>query len=401
MRCAASFALVLLLACACGGGTDQADGPAAPTTAQGAAALPAAGGTGSAQATPAEIESGTVDATANAEQAPGPPPTTIAAPATVLAAGAPRAVLVRIEDRLAALSGTGAEPAWTLHGAVAAADGASAYRADNGQLVRVDTRTGAATERWALPAGNDWRAVVVSPGGDHVVLTDGVIDRDHRPARSRLLVWHRAAPDAPMLIEQAGALEPEALSTNGTLVYLLEHHDSYYRVRVLDTVTDQIFDSFGRDKSPAEDMNGVAVHAALSPDGRVLSTLYRQPADGDHEPFVHVLHLEQGWSYCADLPEGSYTSIASAADGRTVYVGASDNSWIDLDLAALETSTSPIPTFVHRDATPPVPLNPAGTLVTADGVVTADAGGVSWYRDGQLLGRVERPVQRLLALVAN
>lgn len=326
------------------------------------------------------------------------PPQSIA-PVTT-APAEPRTALVRIDGRLAALAPTALEPAWVLDGAVAAADGASAYRVEAGELVRFDTATGSAAGRWPLPPGTNWRVAVVSGIGAHVVLTDGVIDSEHRPATSRLVLWHALTPDAPKLVESPGALEPEAISPDGTRVYVLDHRDGYYRVRNLELSLGQLFDTFGRDKSPAEDMAGHAVHATLSPDGRMLSTLYRA-AHGDHEPFVHVLHLEYGWSYCADLPAGSYTSIASSVDGRTVYVGASDGSWIDLAVATLETTIDPLPVQVHRGSEPPVPLNAAGTLVTPGGIVTADSRGVAWYRNGQLINRVDHPVERLVALVSS
>jgi hypothetical protein len=170
-------------------------------------------------------------------------------------------------------------------------------------------------------------------------------------------------------------------------------------VRTLDVVTGDLSDTFGRDKSPAEDMNGTAVHAALSPDGHILSTLYRVAGDSAHEPFVHILNLAGGWSYCADLPEGTYTTIASSLDGRTVYVGASDGSWISIDLTDMdEVSLDPLPLVVHAPSSPPVQLAVGGSLVTADATVTADASGISWYRDGVLLANIARPVDRLVAL---
>ena len=46
------------------------------------------------------------------------------------------------------------------------------------------------------------------------------------------------------------------------------HRESYYRVRSLNLSSGEIFDTFGRGKSLAEDMAGQALHAVLSPDGR-------------------------------------------------------------------------------------------------------------------------------------
>ena len=250
-----------------------------------------------------------------------------------------------------------------------------------------------------LPAAAAWRVVVVSPDGAHVVLTDGVVDSDHRPASTRLLVWHAATPDHPDLIEHPGALQPEALSPDGTVVFLLDHAATSYRVRIFDLASRSLYDSIGRDKSPAEDMYGQAVHAVLSPDGAVLSTLYRVAGDPTARPFVHVLYLAGAWSYCADLPFGDYTSIATSLDGRTVYVATKDGSWISIDVSEMsQTSTDPLPMVVHPVSAPPVPMATGGSLVAADVTVTADAAGVSWYRDGQLVAHITTRVDRLVAL---
>jgi hypothetical protein len=327
-----------------------------------------------------------------------PPSTSVArAPAATIDT---RTALVEVSGKLAAFAPPDREPSWTLPGAVASPDGTTAYRVEAGPvLARFDTRDASSTGRWPLPAGEAWRVVVVSSDGSHVVLTDGTIDSEHRPAVTRLALWSAAAPDAARLIERAGALQPEALSPNGGVIFLLDYRSTYYRVRSLDVVTGEISDTFGRDKSPAEDMNGTAVHAALSPDGHILSTLYRIADETTGEPFVHVLNLAAGWSYCADLPEGTYTAITSSIDGHTVYVGAGDGSWIAIDLTGMdEASTDPLPMTFHPPSSPPVPLAVGGSLVTSDGAVTADAAGVSWYQGGTLLAHIAHPVDRLVAL---
>lgn len=329
-----------------------------------------------------------------------------AAPPSTSVAGAPnttigtRTALVEMSGKLAAFAPPNREPRWTLPGAIASPDGTTAYRVETGpRLARFDTRDASSTGSWPLPAGEAWRVVVVSPDGSQVVLTDGAIDFEHRPAVTRMALWNDEAPDDARLIEHPGALQPEALSPNGNLLFLLDYRSTYYRVRTLDVVTGELSDTFGRDKSPAEDMNGLAVHAALSPDGHILSTLYRVADETTGEPFVHVLNLAAGWSYCADLPEGTYTAIASSVDGRTVYVGAGDGSWIAIDLTGMdEASGDPLPMTFNPPSSPPVPLAVGGTLVTSDGAVTADAAGVSWYQGGALLAHVAHPVDRLVAL---
>jgi dipeptidyl aminopeptidase/acylaminoacyl peptidase len=310
---------------------------------------------------------------------------------------------VEVGGTLVALAPEQREPLWTLADGVASPDGSAAYRVEPGPVIaRFDTGAAAPTGRWPLPAGDAWRVVVVSPDGSHVVLTDGPVDAEHRPAVTRMALWSDGAPEHAQLIERPGALQPEALSPDGSTIFLLDHRNTYYRVRTLDVASGNLSDTFGRDKSPAEDMNGTAVHAALSPDGHILSTLYRVPGEPAGEPFVHILNLAGGWSYCADLPQATYTTIASSPDGRTVYVGASDGSWISIDLTDFdEISMDPFPILVHPPSSPPVPLAVGGSMVTAAATVTADATGVSWFRAGILVAHVDHPVDRLVALAPN
>jgi hypothetical protein len=332
-----------------------------------------------------------------------PPTTSIGRVTTTTATTDTRTALVEVSGELAAFAPPDGEPSWTLPGAVASPDGTTAYRVEAGAvLARFDTRDASSTGRWPLPENGAWRVVVVSPDGSHVVLTDGTIDSEHRPAVTRLALWSGGAPNDARLIERPGALQPEALSPNGRVIFLLDYRGTYYRVRSLDVVTGEISDTFGRDKSPAEDMNGTAVHAALSPDGHVLSTLYRIADETTGEPFVHVLNLAAGWSYCADLPEGTYTAITSSVDGHMVYVGADDGSWIAIDVAGMdEASADPLPMTFHPPSSPPVPLAAGGSLVTSDGAVTADAAGLSWYQGGTLLAHIAHPVDRLVALAPD
>ena len=307
------------------------------------------------------------------------------------------AALVVQGGALAVVEPGAAAPAWTVPGAVAALDGSAAYRADGDALVRLDLRTGEATGRWPLPSGA-WHVAVVSPGGQRVVVTDGVLDDARPPTTTRLALVDTTRTEPPVERTLPGALEPEALSVGGDRVFVLDHRPDYYRVRAVSLGTGAIDDVFGRDKSAGEDMVGEAVRAVLSPDGTVLATLYREPTG--HHPFVHVLHLANGWAYCADLPAKPYESIANTADGRTVYVGAADGSWVSLDLSAFgEPSSDPLPLADHHGTAPPVPLARGGTIVRDRVVVTADATGVTWSSGGATVGRFDGPVERLVGLL--
>ena len=61
-------------------------------------------------------------------------------------------------------------------------------------------------------------------------------------------------------------------------------------------------------------MHGHAVHGVMSADRTLLATLYRNPGDDDEPAFVHVLDLQDGWSYCADLPARSAPARRAGRD---------------------------------------------------------------------------------------
>ena len=105
---------------------------------------------------------------------------------------------------------------------------------------------------------------------------------------------------APLTL--TGDVQPEAFSIDGSLVFALNYVGDHYRVQTIELATGERYDTNDRDKVPPEDMHGQAVHGVMSKDRTLLATLYRNPGDADEPAFVHVLDLQHGWSYCADLP---------------------------------------------------------------------------------------------------
>jgi hypothetical protein len=307
--------------------------------------------------------------------------------------------LVQVGGVLMAVRPTTGQQIWALDGAVASADGRFLFGVAKGKLVRYLAGTAERKGEWALPAGRAWRVAVVGGTGAHVVLTDGVVDAQHRVTSTRLAAWHERGTGAIEALTEPGTIEPEAISPDGTMVFVLDHRATYYRVRTLSLADNQIFDTSARDKSlPPENMNGLPVRGVLSPDGRVLSTLYRVAGGA---PFVHVLHLENGYSYCADLPAGDYTSMTQSLDGHTLYVGERSGRWLTLDLRFVDDwSDETMAVAVHATGVPPVPLASGGVVVGEQSNVAADATGISWFRDGALVARVDHKVDRLVTLVA-
>jgi hypothetical protein len=102
-------------------------------------------------------------------------------------------------------------------------------------------------------------------------------------------------------------------------------------VQTVDLSTGRQFDTTDRDKTLSpEDMHGASVRGVMSSDRTLLATLYRNPGNEEEPAFVHVLDLERGWSYCADLPKpfgsGSPGSdVIELTSTNTVVVAA--NPW--------------------------------------------------------------------------
>ncbi|MBB5081577.1 YncE family protein [Nonomuraea endophytica] len=158
-----------------------------------------------------------------------------------------------------------------------------------------------------------------------------------------------AGPDGSRDLRLDGNVEPEAFSTDGQAMYVLEYlppdKPDRYRVRVLDLPSGTPKPLNTRDKKPVpegkeEEMRGQGRQAVLDRDAGVLYTLYtHQPdhlhtrdlvAGGDSAPgvhaFVHVLQLDQRWAYCLDLPQPfgmgppEAHTLTLSPDGRTLFI---------------------------------------------------------------------------------
>jgi DNA-binding beta-propeller fold protein YncE len=140
-----------------------------------------------------------------------------------------------------------------------------------------------------------------------------------------------------------GNFEPEAFSTNGRSLYLLRYlpaiAPTHYRVTSLDLSKGKVWDVYGPDKVPVQNMTSTRLVQSLSPDASALYTLYsNQPpafTAGYVPPvldaaqavaFVHTLDLANGFAMCVALPKVFGTArpqtsaMASSPDGRQVFV---------------------------------------------------------------------------------
>jgi hypothetical protein len=173
---------------------------------------------------------------------------------------------------------------------------------------------------WRLPTiGLDPTPVGVSanaaesPNGATVVLVEDLPEGAVRTS-SRFAVLRHTPTGQPnsRVIELAGAFDYDAISPDGSILYVVEHlagkPDGRYQVRAVDLETGVLRDAIIADKRNLEEaMAGWPVAQLRRPDGIVL-TLYR----GAEHPFIHALNTKEGWAVCIDLPASRDDAAASA-----------------------------------------------------------------------------------------
>jgi hypothetical protein len=252
--------------------------------------------------------------------------------------------------------------------------------------------------RWVLPTiGVEPVPVGVSSDGSTIVLveadvTHGAAGADRTMSRFALLDAYLVSRHAPRIIELDGAFDFDALSPDGSLLYVAEQIpaslEGRYQVRVVETATGRLRPEVIVDKRNVdEQMAGYPIDQERRGDGMVL-TLYR----GVQHPFVHALSSVDAWAVCIDLPNRGFDDVDAATDWGIVSVGSSDLAInatlgiaVDIDPGELTvrrtldfepSAASPfrLAKFGHGD------LGPAGRRVVAspDGaaVFAAGAGGI-------------------------
>lgn len=258
---------------------------------------------------------------------------------------APRHILfVRSGSGLLALGGDA--PGLSAADAVAAPDFsvvAAAERRDGATVVERIAPSGEALDEIVVEGQLAPR--VLSRNGDLVAL--GAPRRagstPYLPegrTRTRLVVLDAGneEPRAVRDFELAGNFEPEAFSTDGSELFLIEYlpaaDPERYRVRRLKLENGSVV-PIGRLKTAApEQMQGTGRTQVYSPHGHELYTLYTQQTDTGHteghhpgdNAFVHLLNLEEKWAHCIDLPPefaagpATASALATSPGGDLLYV---------------------------------------------------------------------------------
>lgn len=168
-----------------------------------------------------------------------------------------------------------------------------------------------------------------------------------RPAEARVVAGDRyttiIGADGER-IRLLGRFEFDARSTDGRLLYLIEHRpppgSENYRVRVYDFAAAELRPEPVADKRNLEtDMTGRPMARTTSADHVWVFTLYRSA----RHAFVHALNVDHAFALCLDLPRGAGRgsgdwTLEVSADGATLHAvagAAADRADFDLrDLPA-------------------------------------------------------------------
>ena len=287
---------------------------------------------------------------------------------------------------------TGEAAAQVFPGGIPASDWSAVVRATmrrrETQVVALDT---SGTRLWSSVVRGSLEVKLASAHADLVALGPPGGSTGYPTGRSwTTLVVVGPDPMDPNTIELRGNYEPEAFSTDGGSLFVVQYlpplRPSHYRVRRLDLRTERVEGVYTVDGHLQEAMRGTARIQAASPDGRRLYTLYTlDEPDGTRRAFVHVLSLDELWAHCVDLPEGFATAgeqalaIAVASDGERVFVAdATSGAVSEIDTGALRvTRTAPAAFFA--------PGGTAQAVAGHDGTLSLAKGGRLVVLDGATL----------------
>jgi len=262
---------------------------------------------------------------------------------------------------------------------------------------------------WAPPTvGDDPTPAGLSADGKTLVLVAASPDAHRTTTRFAIVPFPpiEGTPElAPHVVELPGAVDFDAISPDGRILYVVQHldGDGGYQVRAVDLPAGTMRPDVITDKrNLGEQMAGWPLAQLRASSGMVL-TLYR----GADHPFIHALNTAEAWAVCIDLPGGGTATddadwglAASTGWGSVYAVNATRGLAVDVDpseLVARRTvtlSTAAAPTFElakfgHVDG------GPVGRRVvaTTDGSFVYAAGADAVLRlkrdlsvDGRLLG---------------
>jgi hypothetical protein len=265
--------------------------------------------------------------------------------------------------------------AYSVAGGVAAPDWSVLYRttpAGSGTTVTALAPDG--STRWSEQVDGHLGVKLAAPGGATVVLGPRYSGTG-RPRTDLVVGRMGIARPTFRTFHVPGNVEPEAMSLDGSTLFLIEYvpamHPTGYLLRRLELASGDLGDVRRVDEDETGVMHAVARTHVMARDGSRLYTLYTVPG---RRAFVHVLDLRDKYAHCVDLPLPFGTGPQSAValtlthDGSRLFVADRHSG----ATAVIDTGQLVI------DSTGTVPMagsgGPAGAVLGIDGTLYLASG---------------------------
>ena len=291
-------------------------------------------------------------------------------------------------------------PSFVEYGAIPTRDWSTVVRSrPNGTSTRVTALIpSTATRLWTQSLNGDWRVKIVSEDGNFAAL-GSYNERSYKYGRRNTSLAIVDSRGHSRKFGLSGNIEPEAFSTDGKNLFVLQYtpprRPTRYQVRRMDLTTGKLHDVFTPDAHLQTAMRGTARVQASSSDGSRLYTLYTVGTGDSKHAFIHVLSLDELWAHCIDLPHDFARSAESAAltvDAETerLYVAnANADAIAEIDTDNLRVVGEGAAMFPTADATHAV-VGPENTLYVASGahLTAIDLGSMETVRSWTMSNRV-------------
>jgi len=210
------------------------------------------------------------------------------------------------------------------------------YSVAGTSLNAVDPQTGASIASLQLPGYYHLPSVTMggmpgglSQNGAYIVVESFEDTPNGPPSASHFLVINASLSAAPEEVDLKGYFAFDAISNDGSRLYLIEYisstsyHVRYYEVGARQMYPNVIVDKF----NPTESMNGLKLSGVPSTNGGDLYSVYARESG---TPFIHALDLSgTPIAFCIDLPGSGFSSVdygtafhwslAMSADGSHLY----------------------------------------------------------------------------------
>ncbi len=200
------------------------------------------------------------------------------------------------------------------------------------------TVAGGTVDQPGIEVAPGFEVRALSNRGDRAALLRVETDSAGTVTGSAVMVAGRsvAAKATPAIHHFDGLVEPEAFSTDGEALFVIDHQagraPGTYRVRSLNLVSGELDEMLGPSKQPIiEDMNGNGRRQIWGLTNNRLYTLYIRQTHHVHasgasgtDGFVHILDLDEEWAFCLDLPpefgQGSLSTTALTVGTESLAV---------------------------------------------------------------------------------